>query len=76
MKIDDNVKHQYFLTINKILAEQLSDATKEIDKCNEIIKLCKLALRNHPTKSLENLLSEIKKIEERQDDKDPSEKNP
>lgn len=70
-----HIESQYFQKLNKELALQLDRAKQEIDKCNKIIEMCKQVLATPSSKSIDNLIEEINRIEGEKDDKDFSEKN-
>ena len=60
-----HIESQYFQKLNK-----------ELDKCKKIIEMCKQVLATPNSKSIDNLIEEINRIEGEQDDKDCSKKNP
>ena len=71
-----HIESQFFQKLNRELADQLEVAKKEIDRCNEIIKMCKQVLAAPNTRSIDNLMEEINRIDGDSDDKDCSKENP
>ena len=71
-----HIESQYFQKLNKELAMQLDKAKGEIDKCKKIIEMCKQVLATPNSKSIDNLIEEINRIEGEQDDKDCSKESP
>jgi uncharacterized protein Yka (UPF0111/DUF47 family) len=69
------IESQFFQKLNRDLAAQLNKTRREVEKCKDIIKMCKQVLESPTSRAIENLIEEIEKVEGDTDDENRSEED-